>query len=636
MPKSNYGHKTRRVNEPAAPKPKANVRLELKTGEDVYELWQARIKKSLRWRLNHFNGDNVWKKAYRMFRGDHWRNGVGWDDADSELPRDRITVNLTGATILDYMPFLVRKNRKFLVKARRPEFLVSAAIQKAVINYEWKRRKMAKQAKRSVLDASIIGHGILKTGYVLEINEETSKNPQRDGKITYEDYIQKQHPYVKRVPPLLFIFDPEAPEHDLASSRWCAEIFFKPPADVLANKQYDKKVLDTVREGLISPDTVQSYMAEARDTGTAFVKPDPDFNPDNNRWVLFEVWDKKHMKYYVFLSGVEEPLVEREWPYPYLTGFPYHMIPFIEIPDEHYPYGLPKFVEDQQFELNRVRTSMFEHRRRFNRKYQVIENQVDEPELTKLETGEDGTVVIVKSPNAISPIQEANMSTDTLQIEAVIKQDFRELTGSDELVRGGALPSRTTATEVKARGNLAGLKLDERTQLVDNAIEEVASQLLEHIKHNMEVDEVVEITGPQNQTLWVRYNKDDIRGDVDIDLETVSDEDPATEKSQAIQLLQIIIQNFAIIVQSKVQINMQELFRYVFETLEIPEVARIIPITSVPPTPVPAEGQGGPGNEVGTAVPAAQVMPGQLAGAPGQISAAQFGATLGGGAQTGV
>lgn len=608
---------------------------EPKTGESVYELWSDRISGCLGWRQGHWNGDKAWKRCYRMFRGDHWRVMMAdQDDPASDAVRDRITVNITGSTILSFLPFLVRRNPEFLVTARRPKFLVAAAIQRAILNYEWQQRKMQKQIKRAAADMAICGHGIVKTGFILDINEDAAKNVNKDGKISYESYIVKEAPYIKRVSPFMFLFDPEAPEHDLESARWCAELFFKPLNDVLANKQYDPKVLATIKDGIETPKTVQSYLAQTTGAGEPLFSKEELRQSDLERVVLAEVWDKKHQKYYVFAIGVTKPLIERPWPYPYLNQFPYVKVDFIPIPDEHYPLGIPRWIEDQQFELNRVRTSMFEHRRRFNRKYLALEGAVDEGEMNKLEAGPDGTVVVVRDINGVKALEEARLASDQLQTEAVIKQDVREITGADELLRGGGLPSRTTATEVSARTNLVSLKLEDRIDAIDEFVKEICFQLIQHCKANYVTEKIMKVAGPQG-VYWVSFARADIQGDFDIEIETTSAEkiDPATNRAQALQILQIVTQNLEILVQSGMQINVTELFRYVFEQFGVQDLARIFPAMGTPAEPVQepdgAPGAPGPGNAVNTEVPASSLLPGNLAGSPGQLNAASFGRLFG-------
>lgn len=614
------------------------IETEKKTGIEAYELWGERLNAALSWRQNHWNGDRAWKRAYRMFRGDHWRVMMqDQDDVASDNVRDRITVNLTGSTVLSFLPFLVRKNPEFLVTARRPKFLVAAAIQRAILNYEWKQRKMQKQVKRAAADMAICGHGLLKTGFVLDINEEAAKNKDKDGRICYEAYITKEAPYIKRVSPFMFLFDPEAAEHDLESARWCAELFFKPLQDVLANKNYDQKVLKSIRDGVETPKTVSSYLAETTNGTEPLFKKEELPKDDLERIILAEVWDKKHKKYYVYAIGVEKPLCEKPWPYPYLEQFPYVMMSFIPIPDQHYPLGIPRWIEDQQFELNRVRTSMFEHRRRFNRKYLALENAVDPQEMDKLEEGPDGTVVIVRDINGVKALEDARLSSDQAATEAVIKQDVREITGADELLRGGGLPSRTTATEVSARTNVVSLKLEDRIDAVDEAIKEVCAQLVAHVKANYITDKLMKVVGPQGAA-WVNFSLQDIQGEFDTEIESTSAEkvDPATNRANALQILQIIVQNLEVLTQSGLQMNVTELFRYVFEQFNVKDIARIFPAFGEPAPPVEEgmEAQASEGNALNIKPPSANpigALPGNQPTNPGQMTAAQFGETFGGG-----
>jgi hypothetical protein len=544
-------------------------------GSAAGEFWHSRFDRALRFRQNHWNGDKAWKKFLNLYKGNHWQAQTeNSDEIDSDNVRDRITVNITGSTVLNLVPFLIRQRPQFMIQPRKPVDTVSAALQETILNYVWKEMNMQPQARKIALDSVIIGHGIGKTGFNLEIDESLDKNVDT---IEYRDYIRREEPFVQRVSPFLFVFDPEAPEQNLESARWCAEIFFKPLQDIITNDRYSPSVRRKIKNGDVSPGTVSSVMKEADSEDLTF-QEDQD-SGDLTRIVCFELWDKRSRKYYVFAHGVHEPLIERDWPFEYLEGFPYEMYDFIPVPEEPYALGLPSWIEDQQYELNRTRTSMFQHRRRFNRKYTALEGMIEDGELTKLEEGEDGTVVVVKEHNAVLPIQDAKLSGDQYQIEQVIKQDIRELTGSDELARGGNLPSRTTATEIQTRSRLLGLKLEDRVEGWDTFIEKVGRKVLQHIKANYITDKVIKIAGIQG-SFWVSYTPADIQGEFDMTLDSTSGEqtDPLVDRQQAIQIMQIMLNAAPILMQTQVPVNWAELFKWVFKKFgSIKDIQRFFP-----------------------------------------------------------
>jgi hypothetical protein len=530
-------------------------------------------------RANRPNGDRQWKRYYDMYQGSHWFD-YDSDSAylSSDNVRDHITVNKTGSIILNMVPFLVNGQIKFLLKPRRPQDVDGATVKQSLLNYTWREKNMTRQVKKAVYDACIIGHGIVKTAYAFDVDD--SVDPDSGATLTYESFVRQDEPYIERVNPFYFIFDPQAPGHDLETARWCCEMFFRPLPDVLADPRYNEEAKDMIRGGSYAPAAVTTRSPYNQQPPT---NPSP-FNaydsilPEDNLVILFKVYDKRFKKEYVFADNVPKPLIERPWQYDYLDNFPYQMIPYIPIPNEHYPIGIPKWIEDQQYELNRVRTSRFEHRRRFNRKYIAVTGQIDEEEAEKFIDGEDGTVVFGKSTGAIAPIDDAKMSSDTDITEANINSDIMELTGMDSLLRGGALPSRTTSGEVSTRASLFRMKLDDRVAAVEESVEEIASQVLKHIEANFLVEKVVEIVGPMGSE-WKTATPEMIRADVDVEVESFSAPkiDEAIERQQWLQLLQLGVQAQPLVQQGQLQIDYNQLFKRTLEKFNEQGVAKFFP-----------------------------------------------------------
>lgn len=551
-----------------------------------YDDWHKKIENALTLRNNYWNGDKAWKRFLALYRGDHWKSSRYSDNftsPDSETPRDRITVNVTGSTILLAKSFLINKHPKFIINPRPildqsevQQAVIGALLQQEVLNYEWKEREMNFQCKEAVLDALIIGHGIVKNGFMYKKPKATNK--KKDGEIEYRSYMEDEVPYLTRINPFMFLFDTDHMNYrDLDSGSWCAEIFFNSREDVLANSSYNKTILKSISDGDEKPETINlSYNA------------DDTLKAELNRDILYEVWDRKFEKRYIFLKGIEQPLLEEEWPYDYLDGFPYQKLDFIPIPNEHYGVGIPYFIEDQQLELNRIRTAMFDHRRRFNRKYLAIEGAITPEEVTKIITGETGTFAWVNQANAIAPMEEGKTPQDAFSQESIIKNDIQELSGVDKLARGGDMPSRTSAAEIEARKQFTNLKLDDRSEDVDIFYSKTARKVLQHIQENYTKDKVIQISGVKGN-YWIKYSPSDIKGEFAIDMETVSapPEDETTQKQQAIQMFQLIMQNMQFLMQAKIEINWQELFKWIFSKFGEKDTSRFFsaasPISGLPP-----------------------------------------------------
>lgn len=559
-------------------------RKERGSGSYDYEIWLSRLDSTLRWRQNYWNGDKNWNRAYDMFRGKHWRDNQEEDPSSDQL-RDRITVNVTQSSILNIVPFLMSSHPEFQGKARKPSKTVSVKLQTEMLNYEYQQRMMNSQVKKAVYDAAICGHGIVKSGYNFEIDEAALKS---DGQLVYEDYIKVDAPFLKRVSPFFFLIDPTASENNLETARWCAEIFLKTERDIVANERYNATVRGKIKR------QENGYKLKFKDSALGVHHDDPHLNnlskatddpelPESKVAMLFELWDKKYKKYYVFADGVCEPLIEKDWPYAYLDGFPYTKFDFITLPDELYGIGIPYQIEDQQYELNRNRTYAFEHRRRFSaRKYEILKG-VDEGEVTRFMNGEDGVGVRVNQMGSIQPIPDAPMPQDTQLVEGMIRSDVQEMTGLDALLRGGNLPDRTTAGEVSTRTSLFRLKLDDRIESVDQFVLKVGTQVLQHIKGNYESEKFVQLIGEQGN-YWEKLTFELIKEDIDISMETISAPkvDPLLDREQAMRIWQIAQSSLPLIQAGLLKINLNALFAWMMERFGIKDAGRFFADALVP------------------------------------------------------
>lgn len=556
------------------------------TGADAGKYWLSLIDRAIIVRDAHWNGTKQWRRNIDLFKGKHWKYSLDVQDPDSESPRQRITVNKVGSIILSMLPFLVRKRPKFVLLPTEPQYMQSSVIQAELLNYIWKELDMNRQIKRAVLDMLVVGHGIIKTGFTYEMAPITSEENAQT--VEYRDYIRREEPYISRVSPFNFLWDMESCERDLKSARWCAEIIAKSPRDIISNKNYKASVRMKLKKGEIEGTPINTVFRD-RQHETAQWQTETD--SEEEKWdapiALIELWDKRSAKHFVFIHGHEEPLIEEDWPYDYLEDFPYLLLPGIPVIDDLYTVGVPKWIEDQQFELNRIRTYKFDHRRRFNRKYIADRNQLDLTDLIDLKNGEDGAVVMADSTEAVKPIADAPYPHDQDRVEADIEQDMRELTGADELLQGGKLPSRTTATEIEARTRAIGFKIEDRIEDVDKFAEEVGRQVLQHIKANYTKPKVIRIAGEKG-TAWVKFTPEDIRAEVEFEMESISAprHNPDVVRQQAAQVFQTVINAFPMLQQSGVQLDIKELFKWLMEKFDnFKDVSRFInmdaPIGSV-------------------------------------------------------
>lgn len=585
---------------------------EPKDGADAGKLWHRRIEHSIKWREKKWNADAQWRQNLRLDRGIHWESGGkdGETEPSSDNPRERIQVNLVQSYVRDFLAFLFKNTPKFLCRPRRPEDVGSAKLQQELVNYFWKEKRWIKQARRAVRDLIVLGTCVMRTGWVLEL--DASVKPDEFGEVEYDDAVRQDEPIVKRVNPAKFLIDPAAPECDLDSARWVAEVFHKPLADVLVSVKYDPDVLLRIRTSELTP-TLVDEAEESKHDGSLAREVLEGEEAANRLVRIFDLWDKKYRRHYLLLDGVDEPLLAENWPYEHLDGFPYVLAVYDELNDEVYGLGLPAAMEDQQFELNRIRTAEFEHRRRFGKiRLQRQKGAIDPLNVAKLLSGEDCDIE-VNQMDGLKAFEMPQLPTDNYKVEEIIKEDIRLLIGADQLTNGGSLPSRTSATEINARSGYTGMKIESRVQVVDDLLSDVTRQVLQHMKAYLTVPQAVRVQGPRG-VLWSNINRDEIAAEVDLDIVTVSAErvDENMLRQQSLQLLETLLQQQQTLAAFGQQVNLPRLLQFVLEE-RFGEQAYEEFVIPIPPPPVAPEMAGGAGGDSAGAAQSVGIPPQQQA-----------------------
>ncbi|MHC5058737.1 MAG: portal protein, partial [Planctomycetota bacterium] len=460
---------------------KSIIEFEPQSGKSAIKLWHQRIRSAQRWRQERTFGDKMFDRATDLIQGRHWSSSVSANQPWSDDPSDQITVNITAAAIQDFWPFLVRQNPEFMLLPTVQSAVESAKTASAWFNYSWREHSMQKQFRRAVYDLLGFGHGVVKTGWTFELRE--GLDPTKAGNLEYRDWIKKDAPFIRRVNPRLFMYDPASPDSDLESARWAIETMFVPAQDVLFDKEYSKALIRKVRSGQVTPTTIKDYHtnleANAEDV-EAWSKhgEDSEAADRDELWVIHQVWDRKFDKQTLLLDGAEDSglaLREMDNPYDYLDGHCYSMGKFVEYNDEHFSHGIPMLMRDQQLELNRIRTTEFiERRKHGKRKWAITENGIEGTEIKNLLN--DADYVKVLHTDGVKPLDSPALPADNYRTAATIRDDVGQLLGLDELQRGGALPGRTSAREIQARQAVQGTKTGGRVALVDEFLDSIGRQ----------------------------------------------------------------------------------------------------------------------------------------------------------------
>lgn len=563
------------------------IKTEKKSGEESNRLWMARIRGGLRRRRNSWNGDRLWKREKELVAGHHWRTSQYHSEEiqpSSDNPRSRVVVNKTGSSVDNLLPFLVNREPEFVGSPKRgTEETGIAKAQAALLNNRWRELRFTRQLKKAAENFVTFGTGILGTGYIFELDESAS--PDKDGMISYDDYVRQDEPTLRSISPFNVIPDFSAPDSDLYSSRYFIEVKNKILQDVISNRFYSSSVTSDIASGKETPTTLDTWLTEFGEPNKDvhllrdLEKPLEEESISGQRIVIeYHVWDKKFRTFKIFLDGVDRPLLEDAWPYDYLDGFPFSIAKYISIPDEFFGVGLPYALRDQQDELNRLRSFEFLSRRRHAaRKIGYQKNAISDLEATNLDDPEGSTYIPLNTNArlAFTEIPAPDIPQDTYRLEAIIEQDFNDIMGRDQLFAGGNLPSRTSAAEIRARQGFIGAKIEGKTGALDDMVLDAGIQVLQHMKANYTIPQVVRLIGPDGIN-WVELSPSDIREEVTIELESTSKDrvDPERDAERALTFFQTIMQGLQVGIGER--LNVHELFKWVAEKLRIKDSDRFI------------------------------------------------------------
>jgi hypothetical protein len=544
------------------------------------------------------NGGTDWQRYWKFFENDMWMDSQNSRSLYTDSSRDTATVNTVGSICLSYQPYLVNGDIRFKLRPRKPGDVVSAQIQESLLNYSWEEAGCTAEVKKAINDLTVIGHCVLKSGYVLEVDESRKS----DETIEYRDYIRRDAAFIQRLNPMDFLFDLGAPDGSLRTARWAAERTFIPYNDLLVNDRWDKEVVEMIQSGAYNLETRIGFDGMAL-TKSPWGQKLTEQVPEDTLVELWTVHDKKFKKVYTYASGVPWPLEERSWDYPYLDGFPFTKIDFIPVSNKPYGMGLYRLCEDQSFQENLIRSQQFQHIRAHKQAYQAMAS-VHPDELTKFTDGPDGTVFVADTPDAIKAVSVPPMSQDFERVEQRIKADISHRTGQDELAQGGQLQSRTTASEIGTRVNLLKLKTADRVWAVEQGVTELARQTLQHLKANRTLESVIEIVGAQG-AFWKTYSHSDIQAEVDCSVEyfAAPKYDPALDRQQKLQILQLAVQAMPAMQQAGAQetIDMVKLLGWVLKGFDVPDAGIFFKPALIPQEPL-VEQQPGAGSGLPPAI----------------------------------
>lgn len=569
---------------------------EVRQGPKAWRAAHNRVWQAYKWFQQDYEyGHQFMLRMIELDRGNHWtadsRSRFGESAPKSDAPRTEITVQITKAQRELLMSFLFNRPAQYLVSPQTPESVQAAILQQRLLNYHSEKQGWEEQWEIAGHDYITTGRGIMRTGFERFIN--TTAVPEKQGYIELRDFILEQRPFEYAVDPFMFIFDTCAPDHTLRTARWCAEFFIQPRDFVESNARYEGKAQKDIRAGRQIPQLYDDMVGQSRHS----------ISDKKNLCTLYEYWDKLYRWHYIFVKGVERPLVSEPWPYTNLLEFPYIFMDLLTDINEYWPKGMPSLTEDIQLEKNRTRSGLVDYRRRFVHAPYEVDSDVGDEQFAALKRGEHYKVPAGKPGPSVRVPQLPPLNPEEYRIDAVLDADAEKLTGLNELVFAQAQASRTSAREIMARTNFSMLRIDRYQAGLDRARIKAARQIINLMKTFFVGQDVIDIVGPQGEywgrvtgqpssadgIYWVPYTSADIQGEFDVKVETSAapKKDPTIEVQERMSYLQLGLKIGQFIMQSQgnpvqlIGIDLLEGYKWVGEAFNFKDLQRIVPSAAI-------------------------------------------------------
>jgi hypothetical protein len=568
---------------PTIERPEQKPQAEASNESAYVTKWTARIKRAEKKMQDAGGGidaDREWAKSIKFYRGDQWTA----PDKGSKGRFHRVTSNQVKANIDCIRPQLYFQNPKVRIQVKNPSITpvpipetqmgpgmfgqptpqpvmdpatgqpkvavpaggavamvgglpVNAREQcellESIDNYYLEETGAKLKFRRVINDALVLPYGVSKWEWIVELGEEEKEVVDRDTgdiKIEKVEVVKREYPWVTRIQPWKFLWDPDLEEFDIDQAKWVAEIKLLSREEIESDLRLDVD-LDQIPAS-------ETYTLEGED--------EQDQDEDKKRFKVYEIHDLKNKEFLVLVQGAKKP-ARRESPsmYNMVEGSIYTVLGFDEAPDSAFPLALPEQIKSKVQAYNWVLSYQVNHIQRFNRKYKMLRGVADPAENEKLELGADGTIVHVDSmAGGPEPIPDGTISPDVYNVGNILKREITEDVGVTAYDRGTRETGVDTAYEAGLVQGGSDIKIQEKRDIVLEFVKKNVRKLNQLLKEFATTEQVMEIVGPKGSR-WVSWTNKDIQGEFleDVDVYNALPYARETEKKQAMELVAIANMN---------------------------------------------------------------------------------------------
>ena len=600
---------------------------------------QDRIEMTHRWRVDE-GYDALWRRMIDLYRGKTYHGDTLGAGYSGNVSYDRISVNLAFSTINVIAPSVAVNHPKITVTANKEGDEDRAVFNEAIINYLWRHHDYRKPFRRAVKDFLILGHAWIKVGWRFVEQERPLSPMERDQQIVtaaeeVQDFaymnpdmaqdlpsdediaasvpntrmeIVEDQAFVERISPFDMLVDPEAT--CLEDAKWIVQRIVRPLHEVKKDKRFKR----SVRQGLEADSGVRYRWNNDTER--------EEYSDLVERVSIFEYYNIEDGTMCV-LSQTGSDFLLDPTPMPYSFGHPYVMLRNYDVPDTFYPIGDLSQIESLQEELNKTRSQMVNHRKRYARKYLYHERSFGPEGREALESDEDGRFVPVVDENRnlgdiVVPLAQTPLAPEMYNHSHLIEADINTVSGVSEYQRGQMPETRRTATEASIIADAGNARAADKLATIEIIISKVARMVMQLMQQYMTEAQMIRVTGKDDQEYFIAYTRDDIIGEYDFSVQGGSTQplNETARRQQAVSLMNAMAPLVGVVVDPA------ELVKHVLQYgFGIDDAEKFI----IQQQPMVAEGEAAAGEEI------AGVQPPAVTGGmgPGPIPDQVFEATGG-------
>jgi hypothetical protein len=569
--------------------------------------------------------ETTWDEAIRYYGNDQIANRNQVDGASGNRPSTRLgegwteTENVVFANCSIMVPMLYAKNPEIEVTGTKDELRDFASMIERLGNILIQKKtapglNFKNKMRRAVLTALLTNSAIIKVGWtnkqdaseaaMQQLQDLSDRYAKASSKKEIKEIegqllaleekvalLRPQGPFVRNIMPHRIVEDPTSVEPDYSDANWLMEWEYLPTEYINAiyakkdGEQYrsvyepthvlqgnsETNLEDTVNNFKLIPDSGDSRL-EAASYGFNDVKA---FKAAQYTKVWY-VWDKTTRRILMF--------ADNNWTWPIWVWddllklprfFPYFRLWFHESVNSSAPKGEVTYYLDQQDNINDINSEVRRGRQWARRNVFFNKNAIKQDDVEAVLKGDDGTARGVDVPDGMK-LEDVIFSfiPPSLKMPEFFSTEnsfaaINRITGTNDSMRGAQFKTNTTNQAIDAYQKNVDIRVDERTDLIEDFIGDIMHNILMLCMMYWEKDDVADLI-PAMIDNWIPVSDPrDFETRIVIRVEGGSTDKPTSskKKQQALQLGQILGQ-FANAAPATV-IVMLKMFQEAFDEFEI-------------------------------------------------------------------